>query len=143
MEIYSTMKHIQLYEAFQDKIIDPTTRKISGRISEISLGPEYVTCGQPEHEFFLSGPTENEEAARVIADDLRYKVCHESKAWDRFVERFGYDRKKRHEWIEDGLRISQWVELDNLEKMGYTLSVRPLEYKNRFNRKEVRRLRVH
>lgn len=138
------MKHIQLYEAFRSKIIDPTTRKISGRISEISLGPEYVTCGQPEHEFFLSGPTENEEAARVIADDLRYKVCYESKAWDRFVNRFGHEEGlKRHECIEASLGIDRDVELDNLEKMGYTLSVRPLEYKNRFNRKEVRRLRVH
>ena len=76
------VRHIKLYEYFTDEI-DASTRDIFGLTSSISISKNWI----------VEGPSENEEAARVIADDIIRKVnqlpmasVRDWSGWDDHLE---------------------------------------------------------
>lgn len=107
------MRHIRLYEAFQD-YVDPLTREIFGLTSDIPLG----------HGFTISGPIEHEQAIQPIVDNLRQYIDAEETAYSELA-RAGTMRSKRHDFIEYALHSDRSKELQELEELGYTLSIKP------------------
>lgn len=107
------MKHIQIYENFEDEV-GASARDIFGLTSSIPLG----------HGFTITGPIEQEEAIQSIVDNLRQYIDREEEAYSRLA-RSGMMRSKRHDFIENSLRSDREDELEELTQLGYTLSIKP------------------
>ena len=106
------MRHIRLYEDFND--VPDEMRDLFGLTSNIPLG----------HGFTITGPTEHEQAIQPIVDDLRQYIDGEEAVYSE-AARSGMMRTKRHEFLEYALSTDRTKELQELEELGYTLSVKP------------------
>ena len=121
------MRHIQLYEAFEDHL-DPSTRNVFGLTSEIELGtypPSHWKTDYDPFTCYMTGPTETEEEVRPIAEALK-KIAE--RHWQSYNENRSLFRfsTKWPEFLEHILEEDAKPYQKELDRLGWSIQYREL-----------------
>ena len=105
------MRHIQLYESFEDHL-DPLTRDIFGLRSEVEIA-NY----DDEWSYVMTGPSEYEREAEEAAEKIRPYIIQRYQDW--FVEDDAEDTDI-NDYIDD--YVFNHVPKSLYEPIGYEIS---------------------